>query len=201
MPEAAGPTRWVRGTVVIVAALGLASCASGSAAKATTTTTPVPAGAAVLGADVATWRSVHPQTTVGGTTGYGSTVTVAGRPVPQFTRVVVRHGRVVGWHLSLPAGTHLAAAEALVRRQLPADVEQTASFRGTFAGGGRHCEFVNYRSAGLARALGLPPPSVSEATLGVILYEREPGQSGTPGIEVVNSADVSTTPGVTGRSC
>lgn len=188
--------RWVLGTL-IGSAVALAACSSGS-------TNPPPstaahAGVAVLGATVSEWQSAHPSTTVGGSAGYGSSVTVDGRSVPQFTAIEERDGRVVGFHMALPPGTRLATAEQLVRTQLPTDIEQTASWRGTFRSSGGYCEFVNYKSAKLA--VQLPTATASASNVGLKVYEIKDGKAGSPSIRIVNSADVSTTPGVVGQAC
>jgi hypothetical protein len=137
---------------------------------------------------------------VGTTAGYGSIVTVDGRKVPEFTALHVSGGRVVGWHLSFGSATHLAAAENLVRQLLPADAQQTASWRGSF-GPGRYCEFVNFRSKTLAEALGTGVPAASGANIGATIYNTSPEGSGTSSIEEVNSADVGTHPHTQGQKC
>jgi hypothetical protein len=68
--------------------------------------------------------------------------------------------------MTLPAGTHLGAAEALVRAQLPPDVRQTASGRNAFAAGAGYCEFANFQSQQLATALGTPAPNGSNGNIG-----------------------------------
>ncbi len=185
---------------LVGSALTLAACSSGSSPSSTPSSTAHP-GVAVLGAPTAVWQSAHPANSVGGTSGYGSTVTVDGHSVPQFTGLESKGGRVIGFHMSFPPSTHLSAAEGLVRAQLPKDVEQTASWRGSFGRAGAYCEFVNYQSKTLAAALGTTSSSSSGSNIGVKLFEIENGKSGSPTIRVVNSADVSTTPGVQGQAC
>ena len=188
--------RWVLGALV-GSAVALAACSSGSANPSPSTT--VHPGVAVLGATTAEWQSAHPSNTVGGSAGYGSSVTVDGRSVPQFTAVATRGGRVVGFHMSFPPATRLATAEQLVRSELPTDVEQTASWRGTFRSTGGYCEFVNYKSAKLATQV--PTATASASNVGLKVYQIKNGKTGSPSIRIVNSADVSTTPGVVGQAC
>ena len=191
-----------RRSAAVVLAVSLpvlaAACSSSSQPPATT----VAPGVAVLGASFAVWVSGHPPISAGGESGFGSAVTIDGRSVPQFTDVHQLSGRVVSMHLTLPAGTHLAAAEQLVRAQVPSDARQTASWRASFSGGPvAYCEFVNYQSAVLARSLGIPPPPSSAANIGTSLYERTPDRPGSPSIVTVNSADISTAANVIGKAC
>ncbi len=183
---------------VVGAAMALAACSSGSSTTPTSTSAAHTTVAA-LGSPVDVWRSAHQSNTVGGAAGYGATVTVDGHSVPQFTGLQEQDGRVVGFHLSFPPGTHLSTAEGLARAQLPTDVEQTASGRGSFGSGAAYCEFVNYRSKDLAGSLGTA--STTASNVGVTFYEIENGKSGTSTIRIVNSADVSTKPRVLGQSC
>lgn len=156
----------------------------------------------MLGSSYSSWVRVHPPVTVGGVSGYGGTVSIAGDAVPEFTDVHQLNGRVVGLHLTLPGSTHIAAAEQLVRAQLPSDARQTASWRGSFRGAPTAtCEFVNYQSTVLARSLGLPLPSPSSANVGTALYERSAHAPASPSIAMVNSADLSTTAATVGEPC
>jgi hypothetical protein len=190
--------RWVLGALVgSVFAFALAACSSGSTGPPPSTTAHP--GVAVLGDTTAVWQSAHPSVTVGGAAGYGSSVTVDGQSVPQFTALQESGGRVVGFHMSIPPATRLATAEQLVRAQLPTDVEQTASWRGTFKSTGGFCEFVNYKSAKLAAQL--PPATASASNVGIKVFEVKHGKAGSPSIRTVNSADVSTTPGVVDQAC
>jgi hypothetical protein len=187
---------------VIPIALAVASCSSNSGTSASSTTTsPAKHGVAVLGATVAAWQSGHVQgsSTAGGP-GYGPTVSINGHTVDQFSSVQEQGGKITGWHMTFPAGTHLAKAEALVRAQLPVDVRQTASGRNTFANGG-YCEFVDFQSDMLAAALGTPAPTGSNGNIGVTLYEVTPHGSGTASNVTVNAADISTVPRATGQGC
>jgi hypothetical protein len=180
-------------SVLCLSALGLAACSSGSS---TPTTTAHP-GEAVLGATTATWQSGH----VANSGGYGATVTINGKSMPQLTSVKESEGRVVGWHMTFPANTRLPAAEALVRAQLPKDARQTASGRSDFAQAATYCEFVNYQSAVLAGSLGTPVPTGAQGNVGVVLYEITPQRTGSSSIATVNAADVSTTPVAAGQPC
>lgn len=183
--------------LAILVAIPVAACSSGPS-----TTPTVAAGSAVLGAPYATWVRAHPPVVVDGQAGYGDTVSLNGRSVPQFTRVRQAGGRVVGLHLTLPARTRLGPAEGLVRAQLPPDAGQTASWRGRFPGGtAAYCEFVNYRSATLARWLGTPPPTGATANIGTSLYEVGGSRPGSSSIATVNSADLGTTPNTLDTPC
>ncbi len=198
--------RGLAATLVCGVGLVFAACSSGPAAETASTastgagTHTVPGSSAELGAGLSSWKAAHVPTTVGTTAGYGSIVTVDGRKVPEFTALHVSGGRVVGWHLSFGSATHLAAAENLVRQLLPADAQQTASWRGSF-GPGRYCEFVNFRSKTLAEALGTGVPAASGANIGATIYNTSPERSGTSSIEEVNSADVGTHPHTQGQKC
>jgi hypothetical protein len=183
---------------VVAGGSALAACSGSSGSSSSTT---VPPGKAGLGASLSSWQSVHPPTSAGGTSGYGTTVTVDGKSVPQFTAVQVHSGKVVAFHQSFPSGTKLGTAEASVRQELPTDIEQTASWRGNYATAGKYCEFVNYRSEELSGILGSGSLSSTQSNIGVTLYRIEHGQAGTPSIAVVNSADVNTTPRTVGQSC
>ena len=183
---------------IIPAVLILAGCSSGNGAATTSTEQ----GPAVLGATDAMWQTGHPRdTATAGASGYGPTVSINGRTVDQFTAVQEQNGRVIGWHMTFPAGTDLAKAEALVRAQLPSDIRQTASGRNTFGGGGGYCEFVDFQSQKLATELNSPAPTGSESNVGVTLYESTPHPSDTTGIAKVNSADIGTTPRASGQGC
>jgi hypothetical protein len=105
----------------------------------------------------------------------------------------------MGWHQVFPAHTSLAHAEATVRDALPADTRQTASWRGTFAGGGRYCEYVSYESTSLASQLGSPSPAGS--TIGVEFYQATTNASGSPSIATVNSAQVRAESYTLGERC
>jgi hypothetical protein len=180
-------------SIVSLLALGLAACSSGSSTPKTTTAP----GVAVLGATTAAWQSGH----TANAHGYGPSVTVNGKSVPQITALQESGGRVVGWHMAFGAQTKLAAAETLVRAQLPTDSVQTASGRGDFAQPATYCEFVNYQSAKLAGSLGTPVPTGSESNVGVIFYEVTPAGNGSSSIATVNAADVSTTPVAASQRC
>ena len=185
--------------LTVISAASLAACSSGNGSSTTTT---VARGAAVLGTPYTVWVAVHPPITVGGVSGYGRTVSVAGDTAPEFTDVHQLDGRVISFHMTLPATTHIAAAEQLVRAQLPSDARQTASWRGSFRGDpAASCEFVNYQSTILARSLGIAPPPPSSANIGTSLYERSAHRPGSPSISTVNSADLSTTANTVGESC
>ena len=143
------------------------ACSSGGSSTTSTTVAP---GVAVLGASFAVWVRGHPPVSAGGESGYGDTVSINGMSVPEITEVHQLKGKVVSMHLTLPAGTHLAAAEQQVRAELPTDARQTASWRGTFPGApAAYCEFVNYQSVALARSMGIPPPTPSVANIGTSL--------------------------------
>lgn len=157
---------------------------------------------AVLGASFAVWVRAHPSITAGGQSGYGTTVSINGQSVPEFTDVRQLNGRVISLHLTFPAGTHLAAAEGVARAQLPTDARQTASWRGMFPGSPpAYCEFVNYQSLALARSLGIPPPPSAAANIGTSLYDRIGDRPGSSSIATVNSAVVSTAANVVGQAC
>jgi hypothetical protein len=180
-------------SVLALSTLGLTACSSGSSAP----TPKAPPGVAVLGVTTATWQSGH----AANAGGYGSSVTINGKSMPQFTSIKESGGRVVGWHMTFPAHTKLPAAEALVRAQLPKDARQTASGRNDFAQAATYCEFVNYQSATLAGSLGTPVPTGAQGNVGVVLYEITPQHSGSSSIASVNAADVSTTPVTAGQPC
>jgi hypothetical protein len=198
----------VRGaTAALVCGVGLvfAACSSSPAAQTTTTASTAPSthasgSSAELGATLSAWKAAHTPTTAGTTAGYGSIVTVNGRKVPEFTALQVSGGKVVGWHLSFGSATHLASAENAVRQLLPADAQQTASWRGSFAAG-RYCEFVNFRSKTLAEALGTRVPPASGSNIGAAIYSTSPQGSGTSSIELVNSADVGIHSHTQGQTC
>ena len=46
-----------------------------------------------------------------------------------------------------------------------------------------------------------PPATASASNVGIKVYQVRDGQAGSPSIRIVNSADVSTTPGVVGQAC
>ena len=171
---------------VSLLALGLAACSSGGSSAPK----PVRPGAAVLGATTAAWQSGL----VANSGGYGSSVTINGKSVPEYTAVKEAGGRVVGWHMTFGADTRLPAAEALVRTRLPTDSRQTASGRGDFARAATYCEFVDYQSATLATSLGTTAPTGAQANIGVTFYEITPTRTGSSSIATVNAADVTTTP-------
>lgn len=176
----------------------LAAACSGGGGATTTTLAP---GVAVLGTPYRTWLRGHPAVEAGGQAGYGATVTIDGTTVPEFTDVRRQGGRVVGLHMTLPAGTKLGRAEALVRAELPTDARQTASWQGDFAETADHCEFVNYQSAALARSLGTASPTGSTPNIGTSLYEQSAHRAGASSIAKVNSADLSTNPAGPTRAC
>jgi hypothetical protein len=193
-----------RGLLVVVPlALAMAACSSNSGAPTSSTTgSGDRPGVAVLGATGAVWRSGHAQGSgSAGGQGYGPSVSINGHSVDQFTAIQERGGKVTGWHMTFPPGTHLAKAEGLVRAQLPSDVRQTASGRNTFANGGGYCEFVDFQSDKLAAALGTPAPTGSAGNIGVTFYEVTPHGSGTGSIVTVNAADITTGPRAAGRGC
>jgi hypothetical protein len=212
MPKGAGASYCVAALMVVCTGFVFAACSSSPAAKMNPTpptTSPArtgpartgPAGSAVLGATLQAWKASHVPATVGTTAGYGSAIIVNGRKVPEFTSLQVRDGKVVGWHLSFGPATRLATAENLVRELLPEDAQQTASWKGSFRGADRYCEFVNFRSKKLAEALGTGAPQAS-GNIGASIYDSSSaGRTGTPSIEVVNSADVSTRVNVQGHKC
>jgi hypothetical protein len=198
--------RGLAATLVCCVGLVFAACSSSPAAVTTSTastgasTHTVPGTTAELGASLSSWKVAHVPTTAGTTAGYGPIVTVNGRKVPEFTALHVSGGKVVGWHLSFGSATHLAVAENLVRQLLPADAQQTASWRGTF-GPGRYCEFVDFRSKALAQTLATAVPPASGSNIGATIYYTSPKQSGTPSIEEVNSADVGIHSHTQGQTC
>jgi len=187
------------GRLALLTAMSVAVLAS-ACSSGTTTVAP---GIAVLGAPYATWVRGHPPISVGGQSGYGKAVTINGQSVPEFTDVKQLDGKVVSWHMTLPAGTRLATAEGLVRTQLPTDARQIASWRGSFPGGdgSAYCEFVNYQRVMLARLLGTAPPPPTAANSGTSFYERTATGPGSPSIAKVNSVDVSTAAAVLGQPC
>jgi hypothetical protein len=184
--------------VAVCLPLVATACSSGGSSTSTT----VAPGVAVLGASFAVWVRAHPAVTAGGESGYGNVVNLNGQSVPEFTDVRQLNRRVISMHLTLPASTHLAVAEGVVRAQLPADARQTASWRGVFSGSPpAYCEFVNYQSVTLARFLGIAPPPSSTANIGTSLYDRTRDRSGSSSIATVNSAVVSTAANVVGQAC
>ena len=188
----------------VAATLATCLCASLSACSSPAPAPKVKPGVAVLGTRYEVWLSGHPSANVGGVSGYGPAVVVLGKSTPQFTDVRQQGGRVVSLHMNLPPRTQLAAAEALVRAQLPTDIRQTASWEGTYpasAGPVAHCEFVDFQSATLARSLGVPPPLGSTPNIGVFLAERTARSPGSPSIATVNSVNVSTTPAAFLQNC
>jgi hypothetical protein len=191
----------VRRSVVLALAMCLpglsAACSSG---KSSTSTGPA-AGVSVLGASYNVWVQDHPPIKVGNVSGYGNAVSIDGKSVPEFTAVGQIAGKVIGFHMTLPAGTHLGDAEKLVRAQLPTDIRQTASWRGTFFAHDAYCEFVNYQSATLAQSLGSTTPTGSTANIGTVLYERTTTNPGSASIAKVNSADVKASPYTVGQLC
>jgi hypothetical protein len=191
----------VRRSVVLALALCLpgmfAACSSG---KSSGSSGPAP-GVSVLGAPYNVWVQDHPPIKVGNVSGYGNSVSIDGKSVPEFTAVGQLAGKVVGFHMTMPAGTHLGEAEKLVRAQLPTDIKQTASWRGTFFAHDAYCEFVNYQSATLAQSLGTTAPTGSTANVGTVLYQRTTTNPGSSSIAKVNSADVKASPYVVGQLC
>jgi hypothetical protein len=177
----------------------VATACSSSGSPSSSTVAP---GVAVLGAPYSVWVRAHPPVTAGGQSGYGTTVTVNGQSLPEFTDVRQLNGRVISMHLNLSGATHLATAEQRVRAQLPTDARQTASWRGTFPGSPpAYCEFVNYQSPALARSIGIPPPPPSVANIGTSLSERTGNRPGSSSIATVNSAVISTAANVLGHPC
>lgn len=193
----------IAGREIIVATLGacilgLAGCSSSSGGASGSTTSTVPPHAAGLGATTSTWDAAHPQGS--DATSFGPVVTVNGKDTDQFRSVSTSNGRITGWQMAFPSSTRLGAAEAMVRAQLPADSRQTASWRGSFAGGG-FCEFVNYSSADLAANLGTTSTSVGGSNIGVKFFDVAANGAKRPAIIHVNSAVVGTTPFGAGQSC
>jgi hypothetical protein len=190
-----GRARWLVGTVIAAVGLGLAACSSSPSAGVHVSTPGPPAR---LGSSLAAWQATRGGT---GDGGYGSTVVVNGQSRAQFTVVTTTGGKVTGWHQVFPANSSLAHAEAAVRGVLPADARQTASWRGTFAGGGAYCEFVSYQSASLASHLGTTAPSAATSNIGVKFYQVTPHRSGSSSIATVNSAQVAANPYTLGQHC
>jgi hypothetical protein len=153
----------------------------------------------VLGATTAAWDAGHPQGT--GPSSYGPTVKVNGVEVDQYRSVTTDNGRVTGWLMAFGPATHLGAAEAQVRTQLPADIRQTGSWRGSFSSGGGFCEFGNYSSASLATNLGTTSSSSDGSNIGVKLYDIAANGTKKSSISMVNSAVVGTKPFSVGQSC
>lgn len=170
--------------------LGLAACSSSPAPHVSS------GPPARLGSSLTDWQATRPATA----DGYGQAITVNGTSTAQFTHVTTTDGKVTGWHQVFPAGSRLARAEAAVRTVLPTDARQTASWRGTFAGGG-FCEFVNYQSVSLASKLGTAAPAPSEANIGAKLYEETSHGPGAASIATPNSAQVGAKPYTQGQSC
>jgi hypothetical protein len=170
--------------------LALAACSSGPSSSA--------GPPARLGSSLTAWQATRGST---GNGGYGSTIAVAGQSTTQFTAVTTTDGKVTGWHQVFPAGTSLSHAEAAVRDALPADARQTASWRGSFSGGGGYCEFVSYQSSSLASQLGTAAPTPAASNIGAKFYQVTPHRSGSPSIATVNSAQVSATPYTLGAPC
>jgi hypothetical protein len=194
--QVAGRARGLVGTVVVAMGLGLAACSSGPSTIVHVSTHPGPP--ARLGSSIAAWQATRGGT---GDGGYGSTVVLNGQSRAQFTVVTTTGGKVTGWHQVFPVNSSLAHAEAAVRGALPADARQTASWRGTFAGGGAYCEFVSYQSASLASRLGTTAPSPTASNIGVKFYQVTPHRSGSSSIATVNSAQVSAKPYTLGQHC
>jgi hypothetical protein len=174
--------------------LGLVACSSGPSTSIHVSRSAGPP--ARLGSSLRAW-----QTNRGGNGGYGSAIVVDGRSTTQFTAVTTDDGMVTGWHQAFTAHTSLAHAEVGVRSALPVDARQTASWRGTFSGGGGYCEFVSYQSASLASQLGTTAPSPTGSNIGVKFYEVTPHHPGSSSIATVNSAQVSATPYTLGQPC
>lgn len=126
---------------------------------------------------------------------------VNGRSTAQFDAVTTDDGKVTGWHQVFPVHSSLAHAEATVRDALPADARQTASWRGTFSGGGGYCEFVSFQSASLASQLGTTAPTPADSNIGVKFYEVTPDRSGSSSIATVNAAQVRAEPYSLGEHC
>jgi hypothetical protein len=187
--------RQVVGTLTAAVGLGLAACSTGPSAG---TAAVGPGPPARLGSSLAAWQASRAGMGPGG---YGSAIVVNGRSTAQFTVVTADDGKVTGWHQVFPAHSSLAHAEAGVRDALPADARQTASWRGSFAGGGGYCEFVSYQSASLASQLGTAPPTPAGSNIGVEFYDVTPHRPGSPSIATVNSAQVSARPYTLGEHC
>jgi len=190
-----------RSFALCIALVALSSLAACSSTRTSATTTTVAPGTAVLGARFSVWVDAHPAIRVGGVSGYGNSINRGDGSVPQYTDVEQRDGRVVSMRLNLPSGTHLAEAESDARANLPTDARQAASWRGSFGGKpATYCEFVNYQSADLAHVLGVAPPTGTSANIGSSFYEQN-GTQHSSSIVTVNTANMSTTPGVLGNTC
>ena len=185
-------------TTLSLAALALAGCSSSGTGSSGGTSTTVPSHSAVLGATTAAWDAGHPQGS--NATSFGPKVKVHGAEVDQYHSVSTANGRITGWQMYFPQSTRLGAAESMVRAQLPADSRQTASWRGSFAGGG-YCEFVNYASASLATNLGTTSTAEGGSNIGVKLFDSAANGAKKASIAHVNSAVVGTTPFTVGQPC
>jgi hypothetical protein len=188
--RAAYRTRRVLSVLIAATGLALAACSSGPSSSG--------GPPARLGSSLATWQATRGSD---GNGGYGSTIAVDGQSTAQFTAVATTDAKVTGWHQVFPSGTSLGHAEAAVRDALPADARQTASWRGSFSGGGGYCEFVSYQSASLASQLGTSVPTPTESNIGAKFYQVTPHHAGSPSIATVNSTQVSTTPYTLGEPC
>jgi hypothetical protein len=176
--------------------LGLVACSSGPSTSVHVSRSAGPP--ARLGSSLTAWQAIRDGR---GNGGYGSAIVVNGRSTARFTAVNTIDGKVTGWHQAFPAHTSLAHAEVGVRAALPVDARQTASWRGTFSGGGGYCEFVSYQSASLASQLGTTAPSPAGSNVGVKFYAVTPHHPGSSSIATVNSAQVSATSYTLGQHC
>ncbi len=184
------------GALLAATGVGLAACSSGPSTSADPPTRAGPP--ARLGSSLTAWRATRGGP---GNGGYGSAIVVNGRSTPQLDAVTTDDGEVTGWHQVFPTHSSLAHAEAAVRDALPADARQTASWRGTFSGGGGYCEFVSFQSTSLALQLGTTAPTPADGNIGVKFYEVTPDRSGSSSIATVNAAQVRAESYTLGEHC
>lgn len=178
-----GPRFTVRTRIILwgpvaCVALALAACSSGSGSS--TSSTPHVNGPTGLGATTANWAAVHPSGSSGDS--FGPSVDTGAGTKDRYTSVTHANGRVTGWNMAFSSGTRLAPAEAQVRRELPADATQTASWRGAVHPGSGACEVVNFKSRTIDRLLG-SVPGFAAGTFAVSFSQRS--QSGATAASIV----------------
>jgi hypothetical protein len=152
-------TKWILALGVI----GLLIAGTISTADASKKTHPLTG----LGATKAEWAKTHhsDKSNCPGHSCFGYAIPGFGANGYQYSPMSYQDGRVIGWQGAFLNKTTIAEAEALVRKQLPSDI-QVVSF--TTSSG---CAYWNLQSPTIARVLG--STAAGGDTTGVIGVEFE----------------------------
>lgn len=166
------------------------SQAPGSAAPPSTD------GLSGYGATSSAWDGAHqPDPSFYPGVAYLPVIDGAGGGQDQYTAAERTDGRVVGYELTLPAGTTVQAAQQAVLADFPADAHVVGSFNATgiqadSQGNQSQCVLFNVQSPKLAAVLAPAPYSDASGTIGVELYTTASDGSPTFDPANINIADV-----------